>query len=239
MQTEKCAKILESSRFRPNPYQLFSQMSELPLSSRCVNEKITNFWRLPDSSIIREQRILMEQVSLCIYYMLIAVSCLHCPHDFSVNHMRTTYAHNNLSAQSDQPIAVCCWNTFTFYKLFLVSSSPHWSRSARCDGVCLNLCLLGIFNRDIWNANSNDSGQTALCNLSRTFAVRSSWTASLKTQLLVYNLYMLMFNIANNAGSKRCLVMKYLDLHCCICFIYRTHRHNICMSFTVLAKPKQ
>ena len=30
-------------------------------------------------------------------------------HDFSVNHtckMRTTYAHNNLSAQSDQPIAV-------------------------------------------------------------------------------------------------------------------------------------
>ena len=41
---------------------------------------------------IREQRILMEQVSLCIYYMLIAVSCLHCPdaiyqHDFSVNHI--------------------------------------------------------------------------------------------------------------------------------------------------------
>ena len=86
-------------------------------------------------------------------------------HDFSVNHMRTTYAHNNLSAQSDQPIAVCCWKTFTFYKLFLVSSSPHWSRSARCDGVCLNLCLLWIFNRDIWNANSNGSGQTALCYL--------------------------------------------------------------------------
>ena len=32
-----------------------------------------------------------------------------------------------------------------------------------------------------------------------------------------------MFNIENNAGSERCLVMKYLDLHCCLCFIYRTH----------------
>ena len=40
----------------------------------------------------RPQGILMEQVSLCIHYMLIAVSCLHCPdavyqHDFSVNHI--------------------------------------------------------------------------------------------------------------------------------------------------------
>ena len=85
--------------------------------------------------------------------------------------MRTTYAHNNLSAQSGQPIAVCCWKTFTFYKLFLVSSSPHWPRSARCDGVCLNICLLGISNRHIWNANGNGSGQTALCNLTRTFAL--------------------------------------------------------------------
>ena len=60
--------------------------------------------------------------------MLIAASCLHCPdatiytHDFSVNHMRTTYAHNNLSAQSDQPIAVeiplplinCFWSVLVF-----------------------------------------------------------------------------------------------------------------------------
>ena len=143
--------------------------------------------------------------------MLIAVSCIHCPDAtismaFQFNHLRTTYAQNNLSAQSDQPIAVCCWKTFTFYKLSLVISSLHWSRSARCDGVCINLCLLGIFNRDIWNANSNDSGQTALCNLTRTFAVRSSWTASLKTQLLVYNLYMLMINFCKQCrlGERSC-----------------------------------
>ena len=29
-------------------------------------------------------------------------------HDFSVNHIRTTYRHNNLSAQCDQSIAVFC-----------------------------------------------------------------------------------------------------------------------------------
>ena len=171
----------ESSRFRPNPYQLFSHFKHRWAISHWVpavsirNDHITNLWRLPDSLTIREQRILMEQVSLCIYYMLIAVSCLHCPdaiyqHDFSVNHiceqhMRIIY----LSAQSGQSIAVCCWKTYTFYKLFLVSSSPHWPRSARCDGVCLNICLLGISNRHIWNANSNGSGQTALCNLTRTF----------------------------------------------------------------------
>ena len=38
MQTEKCIKIHESSRHRPDPYQ---QMSELPLSSRWVNVKMT------------------------------------------------------------------------------------------------------------------------------------------------------------------------------------------------------
>ena len=37
--------------------------------------------------------------------------------------------------------------------------------------------------------------------------------------------------------GERCLVMKYLDLHCSLCFIYRTFRHNICMYFTILAKP--
>ena len=88
----------ESSRFRPNPYQLFSHFKHRWAISHWVpavsirNDHITNLWRLPDSLTIREQRILMEQVSLCIYYMLIAVSCLHCPdaiyqHDFSVNHI--------------------------------------------------------------------------------------------------------------------------------------------------------
>ena len=85
MQTGKCAKIHESSRFRPNPYQLFSHFKHRWANSHWVpavsmrNDHITNLWRLPDSLTIREQRILMEQVSLCIYYMLIAVSCLHCP----------------------------------------------------------------------------------------------------------------------------------------------------------------
>ena len=40
-----------------------------------------------------QQRTLMEQASLCIYYMLIAVSCVHCSdatvkHEFSEQHMR-------------------------------------------------------------------------------------------------------------------------------------------------------
>ena len=98
MQTGKCAKIHESSRFRPNPYQLFSHFKRRWAISHWVpavsirNDHITNLWRLPDSLTIREQRILMEQVSLCIYYMLIAVSCLHCPdaiykHAFSVSHI--------------------------------------------------------------------------------------------------------------------------------------------------------
>ena len=43
-------------------------MGELPLSSRCVNEKMITSQTCDDC-----------QVSLCLYYMLIAVSCLHCP----------------------------------------------------------------------------------------------------------------------------------------------------------------
>ena len=65
--------------------------------------------------------------------------------EFSVNHMRTTNAHNSLSAQPDQP------HCYTFYKFWFL---------CRCEGICLNPCLLGIFNRNIWNANSNGSGQT-------------------------------------------------------------------------------
>ena len=139
-------------------------MSELPLSSRCVN-KMT----------IIKQRTLMEQASLCIYYMLIAVSCVHCSdatvkHEFSEQHMRIVNHQHSLIS----PIAVYGWN----YKLFLVRSGSYWSRSARCEEICLNLCILGIYNWEIWNANSNGSGLTALCHLTRTFAVRSSLTLS-------------------------------------------------------------
>ena len=59
MQTEKCAKIHESSHFRSNPYQPFSHF------------KHNTDGRTPTCDDC--------QVSLCLYYMLIAVSCLHCP----------------------------------------------------------------------------------------------------------------------------------------------------------------
>ena len=49
--------------------------TEFPLCQR-ENDRIIK--RLPDSLTIREQRTLMVHVSLRIYYMLIAVSCLHC-----------------------------------------------------------------------------------------------------------------------------------------------------------------
>ena len=80
---------------------------------------------------------------MCIYYMLIAVSCVHCSdatvkHEFSEQHMRiVNYLRSLIS-----PIAVYGCN----YKLFLVSSGSYWSRSARCEEICLNLCILGFFN---------------------------------------------------------------------------------------------
>ena len=72
MQTEKCDKIHESSRSRPNSYQLFSHFkstdertpTEFPLCQR-ENDHIIK--RLPDSLTIREQRTLMVHVSLRIY----------------------------------------------------------------------------------------------------------------------------------------------------------------------------
>ena len=54
MQTGKCAKIHESSSLSAI-FTLHTQMSELPLSSRCVNEKMTT--SQTDSLTIREQRI--------------------------------------------------------------------------------------------------------------------------------------------------------------------------------------
>ena len=40
-----------------------------------------------------------------------------------------------------------------------------------------------------------------------------------QSQLLVYNLFKCS-SITSNTGPERRLVMKYLDLHCCICFIF-------------------
>ena len=180
MQTGKCAKIHESS-FRPNPYQLFSHFKYRWAISHWVpavsirNDHITNLWRLPDSLTIREQRILMEQVSLCIYYMLITVSCLHCTdaifkHNFSVNHICEQHMRIIIYLRSlISPLLFAVERPLPFINCFC--SNPHWPRSARCDGVCLNICLLWISNRHIWNANSKGSGQTALCNLTRTFAL--------------------------------------------------------------------
>ena len=55
MQTEKCAKIPESSRFRPNPYQLFSHFNtdeRTPTEFRSVNEKMTTSQTCDDCRIL-------------------------------------------------------------------------------------------------------------------------------------------------------------------------------------------
>ena len=112
----------------------------------------------------------INQASLCIFYMLTAVSCVHCPdatvkHEFSEQHMRiVNYLRSLIS-----PIAVYCCNSFAFNKLFLVCSGSYWSRSARCEEICSNLCILGIFNWEIWTANSNDRAVTSHPNLCCSF----------------------------------------------------------------------
>ena len=61
--------------------------------------------------------------------------------------------------------------------------TPCPPSGSACKGICLNLCILGIFNRNIWNANSNGSGQTCdvqshqdLCrSLKLKFARRIEW----------------------------------------------------------------
>ena len=89
MQTGKCAKVTRAVALGQI---LISYFHTLNTDERSPTEFPLCQSQMPDSLTIREQRILMEQVSLCIYYMLIAVSCLHCPdaiyqHDFSVNHI--------------------------------------------------------------------------------------------------------------------------------------------------------
>ena len=91
--------------------------------------------------------------------MLIAVSCLHCQDaticmNFQLTIMQTTNSHNTLSTQSDQPH--CCLLlkyllSLPFYKLFC----QFWF-----SGRCVSLHSGNIHNQNIWNANSNGSGQT-------------------------------------------------------------------------------
>ena len=73
-------------------------------------------------------------------------------HEFSVNRMRTTNSHNTLSAQSDQPH--CCLLLIEILLPFIICFVSSGSQAG------VYLCILGIFNRNVWNANSNGSGQT-------------------------------------------------------------------------------
>ena len=87
--------------------------------------------------------------------MLIAVSCLHCLDATICMNFQLTICEQQMRIilylrSLISPIAVCCCNTFTFLNCFASSGSQA--------GVYL--CILGIFNRNIWNANSNGSGQT-------------------------------------------------------------------------------
>ena len=119
-------------------------MSELPLSSRCVNViklVLEEFGAVQTRQILHAHSSFLSTLPRC-YIM----------QEFSVNHMRTTNAHNSLSAQSDRPH--CC--------LLLKNCSCQFWFSGRCEGICLNLCILGIFNRNIWDANKLGSGQTSL-----------------------------------------------------------------------------
>ena len=70
--------------------------------------------RLPDSLTIREQRTLMEQISLCKNYMIIAVSCLHYPDaTISMTFQLLTIFEQQMRIiiylrSLISPIAVCC-----------------------------------------------------------------------------------------------------------------------------------
>ena len=94
-----------------------------------------------------------------------------------VNHLRTTNAHNTLSAQSDQPH--CC---LLLKYIYLVSSGSQ---------LGVYLCILGMFNRNIWKANSNGSGQT--CDGHLPFAKVENLPEEFKnlTKIIsqVYNLF--------------------------------------------------
>ena len=133
-------------------------------------------------------------------------------HEFSVNHMRTTNSHNTLSAQSDQPH--CCLLLKYLYLLYFFVSSGSQA------GVYL--CILGIFNRNIWNANSNGSGQA--CDVqSRQDICRSLklkiCPKNLMTSQKLYHKFTIYLNVKyckQYRPGERCLVVKYLDLHCCL-----------------------
>ena len=58
------------------------------------------------------------------------------------------------------PIAVYCLNSFAFYKLFLVSSGSYWSRSARCEEIC-------VFREFSTERYGPQTAMAALCHLTR------------------------------------------------------------------------
>ena len=106
-------------------------------------------------------------------------------YEFSVNHMRTTNAHNSLSAQSDQPL--CC--------LLLKNCFCQFWFSGRCEGICLKLCIPGIFNRNIWDANSTGSSQT--CDFQSHQDLLNCLTKKLNHKFTIYLKF-----IAINTGPE-------------------------------------
>ena len=84
----------------------------------------------------------------------------------------------------------------------------------------------------ILNANSNGSGQTcdgqSHQDLWRSLKLKICPKNSMTSQKL-YHKFTIFLNVnycKQYRPGERCLVIKYLDLHCSLCFIYRTFRHN-------------
>ena len=99
MQTEKCTKIHENNALGQILITDERTPAEIPL---CQREDDHIVKRVPEEfgagqtmQILHAHSSSMSSLPRC-YFM----------HEFSVNHMRTTNAHNSLSAQSDQPL--CC-----------------------------------------------------------------------------------------------------------------------------------
>ena len=89
------------------------------------------------------------------YHMLIAVPCLHCLDATLCMNFQLTICEQQMRIivylrSLISPFAVCCWK---------ICFCQFWF-SGRCEGICLKLCIPGIFNRNIWDANSTGSGQT-------------------------------------------------------------------------------
>ena len=92
-------------------------------------------------------------------------------HDFSANHiceqhmriiiyLRSLISPLLFAVERPLPFINCCWSV-------LVLTDPD---QLGVTGFVL-IYAFWEFLTDTWNANSNGSGQTALCNLTRTFAL--------------------------------------------------------------------